>query len=103
MAAPLIEGLSEGLKRPPTLVVEAPYCPAPSDSLVIEIGPVAARSTIGLANALFGAEAAGVLTQLARDLSAGRFFRVRVVLGPTGAESMTALAAPSSQTTRLGW
>ncbi len=103
MAAPLIEGLREGLKRPPTLVVEAPYCPDPSSSLVLEIGPVAARNTIGLANALFGAEAAGVLTQLARDLSAGRFFRVRVTLGPTGAQSMTALAAPSSQTTRLGW
>lgn len=103
LAAPLIEGLSEGLKRPPALVVEAPYCPDPADTLVIEIGPVASRSTIGLANALFGPEAAQVLTALARDLSAGRFFRVRVALGPTGAESMTALAAPSTQTSRPSW
>ena len=104
MVSPVIEGLSEGLKRPPTLVVEAPYCPDPSSSLVLEIGPVAARSAIGLTNALFGAEAAGVLTELARDLSARRFFRVRLTLGPTGPESMTALAAPSSQsTTKSGW
>jgi hypothetical protein len=104
MIVPVIEGLSEGLKRAPTLVVEAPYCPDPSSSLVLEIGPVAARSSIGLANALLGVEAAGVLTELARDLSARRFFRVRVTLGPAGAASLTALAAPSSQVTvKSGW
>ena len=103
MAAALIDGLSEGLKRPPTVLVEAPYCPDPAPSLVLEIGPVPARSSIGLANALFGPEAAGDLTQLARDLGSARFFRVRVELGPDGAESMTALAGPPSQSMRVGW
>jgi len=104
MIAPVIEGLSEGLKRPPTIVVEAPYSPDPSSSLVLEIGPVAARTSIGLANALFGGDAAGVLTGLARDMAARRFFRVRVTLGLNGVESIAALAAPPSQATaRSGW
>jgi hypothetical protein len=103
VAIPIIEGLSEGLKRQPVLAVEAPYTPDPGDELVIELGPVSARSTLGLAAALFGAEAGAILTQLARDLSTSRFFRVRVALGEEGATSLSALAAPPSQATRLAW
>jgi hypothetical protein len=103
VAGPIIEGLSEGLKRAPTLTVEAPYTPDPGPELVLELGPVSARSTLGLAGALFGAEASEVLTGLARDLSAPRFFRVRVSLGAQGATSLSAMAALPSQATRLAW
>ncbi len=103
MASSLIEGLSEGLKRPPTIVVEAPYTPEPSGELVLELGPVGARSSIGLANALFGADAATSFTQLARDLASPRFFRTRIALGADGPGRMSVLAGVSGQPKGVNW
>jgi len=103
VAIPVIEGLSASSKRAPRLTVEAAYDPEPVESLVLELGPVSARESLGLCNALFGAEPTAALTALARDLSASRFLAIRLRLERGGPTSMTALAAPPSRTTRLAW
>ena len=76
----------------------------PTGSIILDMALGIGGLPKGRIVEIFGAESAGVLTELARDMSAGRFFRVRVTLGPTGVRSMSALAAPSSQSSaKTGW